>query len=255
MEMALPTKHLSLLKNFNTEVTGTAGGVLWFNDRVYFTVIPDLWVLDDTNADDKADKKEILITGHGVHIGQGGHDLHGLTVGPDGRIYWSVGDKGINITSKEGKHFFYPNQGVIMRSEPDGSNFEVFAYGLRNCQELSFDTYGNLFCVDNDGDFKGERERLVYVTQDSDTGWRINWQYNHTNQWASDQKLPAYNPWMDEDLSVPHFDEQAAYITPTLQNYSDGPAGFIRNPGTALSREYRNHYFLTQFPGKTHYFF
>ncbi|MBX2818915.1 MAG: HEAT repeat domain-containing protein [Rhodothermaceae bacterium] len=237
-------------ENFNTEVTGTAGGVLWFNDNVYFTAIPDLWLLNDDDDDGVADRREVLVTGHGVHIGQGGHDLHGLTVGPDGRLYWSVGDKGINITSKEGKHFFYPNQGVVMRSEPDGSNFEVFAHGLRNCQELSFDTYGNLFCVDNDGDFKGERERLVYVTQHSDTGWRINWQYNHTNQWASEQKLPAYNPWMDEGLSIPHFDEQAAYITPTLQNYSDGPAGFIRNPGTALSAEYKNHYFLTQFPGK-----
>ena len=237
-------------EGFQTEVTGTAGGVLWFNDKVYFTAIPDLWVLEDKDQDGVSDEREVLVTGHGVHIGQGGHDLHGLTVGPDGRIYWSVGDKGINITTKEGEHFFYPNQGVVMRSEPDGSSAEVFAHGLRNCQELAFDTYGNLFCVDNDGDFEGERERLLYVTQHSDTGWRINWQYNHTNQWAAKQKLPSYNPWMDEGLSVPHFDEQAAYITPTLQNYSDGPAGFTRNPGTALSTEYKDHFFLTQFPGK-----
>ena len=237
-------------ENFQTEVTGTAGGVLWFNDKVYFTAIPDLWVLEDNDRDGVADRRDVLVTGHGVHIGQGGHDLHGLTVGPDGRIYWSVGDKGINISTKEGKHLFYPNQGVVLRSEPDGSNVEVFAHGLRNCQELAFDTYGNLFCVDNDGDFEGERERLVYVTQHSDTGWRINWQHNHTNQWAEKQKLPQYNPWMDENLSIPHFDEQAAYITPTLQNYSDGPAGFIRNPGTALSTQYKDHYFLTHFPGK-----
>ena len=231
-------------------MTGTAGGVLWYDDKVYFAVIPDLWMLTDTDHDQVADTREVLLTGHGVHIGQGGHDLHGLTVGPDGRIYWSVGDKGINITSKEGNHFFYPNQGVIMRSEPDGTGFEVFAHGLRNCMELAFDDYGNLFCVDNDGDFEGERERLLYVTEGSDTGWRINWQYNHTDRWADTQRLPRYNPWMQEQLSVPHFDEQAAYITPSLENYSDGPAGFIKNPGTALSTSYSNHFFLTQFPGQ-----
>lgn len=237
-------------EGFNTEVTGTAGGVLWHNEKVYFTAIPDLWLLEDLDHDGVAEQREALVTGHGVHMSWGGHDLHGLTVGPDGRIYWSIGDKGINITSKEGRQFKYPNQGLVMRSEPDGSNFEVFAHGLRNCQELSFDDYGNLFCVDNDGDFKGERERLLYVTRDSDTGWRINWQFTSTNEWAKSQGLPEYNPWMEERLHVPHFEGQAAYITPTLLNYSDGPAGFMRNPGTALSESYKDYYFLTQFPGQ-----
>ncbi len=237
-------------EGFNTEITGTAGGVLWHDDHVYLAVIPNLWRMKDTDGDGVADERDILQSGMGVHIGQGGHDLHGLTPGPDGRIYWSIGDRGINLTTPDGVHHYYPNQGLVMRSDPDGSRFEVFAHGLRNCQELAFDDYGNLFCVDNDGDFEGERERLVYVTPGSDTGWRINWQYNHTNRWAADQRLPRYNPWMDESLSVPHFAEQAAYITPTLGNYSDGPAGFTRNPGTALSEAYEGHFFLTQFPGQ-----
>ncbi|MEM8487610.1 MAG: PVC-type heme-binding CxxCH protein [Bacteroidota bacterium] len=237
-------------EGFNTEVTGTAAGVLWHNNKVYFTVIPDLWLLEDLDNDGIADERRSLITGHGVHISIGGHDLHGLTVGPDGRIYWSVGDKGANITSLEGRQFSYPNQGLVMRSEPDGSNFEVFAHGLRNCMELAFDDFGNLFCVDNDGDFKGERERMVYVTRHSDTGWRINWQYNMTNKWAEDNGLPTYNPWLAERLHVPYFEGQAAYITPALENYSDGPAGFTRNPGTALSYAYKDYFFVTQFPGQ-----
>ena len=243
-------KAIVFAEGFDTEVTGTAGGILWHDGQVFFTVIPDLWRLTDTDGNGRADQKTVLHTGHGVHIGQGGHDLHALTLGPDGRIYWTVGDKGINITSREGNHFFYPNQGVLMRSEPDGSNFEVFAHGLRNCQEITFDDFGNLFCVDNDGDFRGERERLVYITQGSDTGWRINWQYNHTNAWAESQRLPDYNPWMKERLWESHFEGQAAYITPALSNYSDGPAGLKKNPGTALSTAYSDYYLHTQFPGK-----
>jgi len=34
-----------------------------------------------------------------------------------------------------------------------------------------------LISVDNDGDHAGEKERLVYITRGSDSGWRINWQF------------------------------------------------------------------------------
>ena len=40
---------------------------------------------------------------------------------------------------------------------------------------------------------------------------------------------------MAEDLWKPKFDTQAAYLTPALANYSDGPCGFKFNPGAALS--------------------
>ena len=70
--------------------------------------------------------------------------MHGLRVGPDGRIYWTIGDKGVNVTSREGRKFFYPNEGCVLRCEPDGSNFEVFAHGLRNVQETDFNELGDL---------------------------------------------------------------------------------------------------------------
>ena len=81
-----------------------------------------------------------------------------------------------------------------MRSEPDGSNFEVFATGIRNLQEFSFDEYGNLISVDNDGDHQGETERVVYIPYGSDSGWRSNWQYGK----YTDAKNNRYNVWMDE---------------------------------------------------------
>ncbi len=221
-------------EDFNTEVTGIAAGVLWDEGTVYATVAPDVWKLRDTDDDGVADQREILSTGYGLHIAYGGHDMHGLIVGPDGKIYWSIGDKGINAVSQDGKRYYYPNQGGVMRCNPDGSDFEVFAHGLRNVQEFTFDAYGNWFGIDNDSDQKGEKERFVQIVEGMDAGWRNNYQYRGDD----------YNPWMDENLWTPSFYGQAAYILPAIQNYVDGPAGFVFNPGTALNPQYKDYFFV-----------
>lgn len=226
-------------EDFKTEVTGIAAGVLWHDGDVYSTIAPDVWKLRDTDDDGKPDQREVVATGFGLHIAYGGHDMHGLTVGPDGKIYWTVGDKGISVTSKEGRHFHYPNQGGVMRCNPDGSGFEVFAHGLRNVQELAFDQYGNLFGVDNDADQPGERERFVYIVEGMDAGWRCNYQYRGS----------GYNPWTAEKLWQPWHEGQPAYIVPPISYSLNGPAGFAFNPGTALSRVYKDYFFLTGAPG------
>ena len=68
----------------------------------------------------------------------------------------------MNVIDKDGKQHQYPNRGTVVRCDPDGSNFEVYAIGVRNTHEFVFDDYGNLISVDNDGDHSGESERLVY---------------------------------------------------------------------------------------------
>jgi len=225
----------------NDMMTGVAGGVMSYGDQVYLAAIPRVWKFSADRKPGAADfKKEILLEGFGVRIAYSGHDMHGLTMGPDGRIYWSIGDKGLNVTDAMGKVHKKASEGAVLRCEPDGSGFEIFAHGLRNPQEIAFDQWGNLFSVDNDGDFKGERERIVYITERSDTGWRCNWQY----------RGGGYNPWMDEKLAVPQWPGQAAYITPTLANYLDGPSGFLYNPGTALGEAWKDTFFVTLFPGR-----
>lgn len=224
-------------EGFNTEVTGIAAGVMWHDGWVYATIAPDVWRLKDTDDDGVADIREIVATGFGIHIAYAGHDMHGLTVGPDGRIYWSIGDKGSNVTSREGKKFYHPNEGAVFRAEPDGSGFEVYARGLRNPQEPAFDDFGNLFAVDNDADQQGERERFVYILEGSDTGWRANFQY-----------MAMGSPWMREGLWKPTFEGQAAYLLPAIQSYSDGPSGFRFEPGTALGEGQRGNLIMTEFP-------
>ena len=224
-------------EGFNTEVTGIAAGVMAYRGDVYATIAPDLWKLRDTDGDGVADERKALVHGFGVHINYAGHDMHGLTFGPDGKVYWTIGDKGTNVTAN-GVQWLYPHEGALLRCNPDGSEFEVFARGLRNVQQIAFDDYGNIFGVDNDADMKGEKERLVFIPEGSDHGWRAYYQYRGAK----------YNPWMAERIAFPDGEDRPASILPPLALYHDGPSGFAYNPGTALNDFYRGHFFLTQFP-------
>ncbi len=235
----------TFVAGFNTEISDVAGAFTEYNGEYFLGVAPDLWRLRDRNNDGTVDEMTSILHGFQVHIGFGGHGMSGLKVGPDGRLYWSIGDIGFNISDQDGKQWFYPNQGAIFRANPDGSDFEVYAAGLRNTHEFDFDAYGNLISVDNDGDYPGEMERLVYIVHGSDAGWRANWQYGK----YTDPKNNRYNVWMDEKLFVPRFDGQAAHIIPPIKNYHAGPTGMKYQPGTALGGRWHNHFFLVEFPG------
>lgn len=234
-----------ILSDFHDEVTDVAGALLVRKNDVFVGVGPDMWRLEDTNDDEVLDKKESISTGYAVHIGFGGHGMSGAIEGPDGRIYWGIGDIGANITAKDGAKYAYPNEGVIVRSDPDGSNFEIFAAGLRNTHEFVFDAYGNIITSDNDGDHRGESERLAHIVEGHDAGWRANWQYGK----YTDPRNNSYHVWMDERLYQPRWEGQAAYILPPIMNYHNGPTGMVYNPGTALGSAWKNHFFLVEFVG------
>ena len=184
-----------MIEGFNADPTyDVVGGVALQPGRPALGIAPGVFRLKDDNGDGTIDRQITISEGYSTHPAFGGHGISGLMMGPDGRIYWEVGDIGLDVTDKSGKRWSYPNQGAVMRSDPDGSNFEVFAAGIRNLQEFSFDEYGNLISVDNDGDHQGENERVVYIPNGSDSGWRSNWQYGK----YTDPKNNRYNVWMDE---------------------------------------------------------
>ncbi|MEX2601241.1 MAG: HEAT repeat domain-containing protein [Balneolaceae bacterium] len=232
-------------KGFNEEISDVAGAVLQHEGDLFVGVAPDLWRIRDVDQDGYGEQKESISHGYGVNIGFGGHGMSGLTTGPDGRIYWSIGDRGMSVTEREGNRWHHPRDGVIVRSEPDGTDFEVFASGLRNTHEFVFDKYGNLITVDNDGDHAGEFERLVYLVNGSDSGWRVNWQYGKYD----DPKNNSYNVLMEESYFRPRFDGQAAHLLPPLSRFHNGPTGMAYNPGTALSEEWKDHFFIAEFVG------
>jgi putative membrane-bound dehydrogenase-like protein len=234
-----------VVDDFHDEVTDVAGGVLIDGDDMYLSVAPDLWRIRDKNHDGIADEKTSISHGYGVHVGFSGHGMSGVEMGPDGRIYWQIGDIGFNGKGQDGQQWSFPNCGVLARSNPDGSDFEIYAYGIRNTHEFAFDQYGNIISEDNDGDHPGEKERLVYLVNGGDQGWRSNWQYGKYN----DPDNNNYKVWMDEKMYLPRFEGQAAYITPCISNFVSGPAGFVYNPGTALGPAYKNTFFVAEFVG------
>lgn len=236
-----------IINDFSEEISDVAGGVLARDKDLFVAIAPDLWRFEDKNGDGVMDKKTSISTGYDVHIGFGGHGMSGIVEGPDGRIYWNIGDIGANITTIDGQKIANPNSGFIARSNPDGSDFEIFASGLRNTHEFAFDEFGNLISSDNDGDHAGESERLVHVVEGSDAGWRSNWQYGK----YTDPKNNGYHVWMDEKMSVPRWDGQAAYFMPPIMNYHNGPTGMVYNPGTALGSDWKNKFFLVEFVGST----
>lgn len=234
-----------VFNGFNEEITDVAGGLLVRKKDAFVAIGPDLMRLKHKGG--QWMNPESISTGYAVHIGFGGHGMSGVTEGPDGKIYWQIGDIGANITAKDGKQYKNPNSGVIVRSNPDGSEFEVYASGLRNTHEFVFDNYGNLISSDNDGDHPGESERLVHVVEGSDAGWRSNWQYGK----YTDPRNNSYKVWMDEKLFVPRWEGQAAYIIPPIRNFHNGPTGMLWNPGTALGKRWTNKFFLVEFVGNT----
>jgi putative heme-binding domain-containing protein len=237
----------TFLEDFNSEITDVLGGIYYddHTDDLFLAVAPNAWRVKDTDNDGVVDEKLAISDGFGVHVGFSGHGMSGITKGPDGRIYYGIGDIGSHITDVDGNEYPYPNQGVVVRSDPDGSNFEVFAHGVRNTHEFTFDKYGNLISVDNDGDHPGESERVVYLVDGSDSGWRINWQFGK----YTDPKNNTYKVWMDEEFYKPRFAGQAAHILPPIAAYHAGPTGMLYNPGTALSERWVDHFFIVQYTG------
>jgi quinoprotein glucose dehydrogenase len=225
---------------FGGAVDGLAAGVLARGGDVFFTNIPNLWRLRDDDGDGKAERRQVLSTGYGVRYAFIGHDLHGLRIGPDGRLYFSIGDRGAHVERPGAPPIAAPESGSVFRCELDGSRLELFASGLRNPQELVFDAQGNLFSGDNNSD-GGDRARWVHLVEGGDTGWRIGFQYL--------EEPRTRGPWNAEKMWHERWEGQPAHLLPPVKLIGNGPAGVAYYPGSGLGKRWDGHFFLVDFRG------
>lgn len=225
---------------FDGPLDGLGSGVIARDGKVWYTCIPSLWLLTDTDNDGRAEDKASLLEGFGVNAGFYGHDLHGLVWGVDGKLYFSVGDRGGHVVTKEGATISNPRRGAVYRCNPDGTELERIHQGLRNPQELAIDQYGNLFADDNNCD-KGDDSRLVYIVPGGDSGW--NMAYQHIRE------PYLTGPWHAEAIWHLQHELQPAYVVPPVGKIGAGPSGFVFSSGTSLPPRYRNHFFYCNFTG------
>jgi quinoprotein glucose dehydrogenase len=225
---------------FNRLIDGTAAGLLARRGDLFLTCIPSLYRLRDLDGDGRIGRgppeREIISDGYGCRVAYHGHDLHGLVLGPEGKLYFSVGDRGYRVEHADGLAT-EPGRGAVFRCNLDGSGFEVFATGLRNPQELAFDDFGNLFTVDNNCD-GGDKARLVHLLPGGDSGWTMEYQY-----------LSDRGPWNREGMwELPH-EGQPLWLVPPLAHVGAGPSGLAAYPGTGLPPRFAGRFLVCDFRG------
>lgn len=166
--------------------------------RVFVGNSPDLLVLEDTDGDDRADKRYALLTGFGGIDSD--HGVHGMTLALDGKLYFTQGDgkhgdpekyrtrMTMDVTDRGGRRVYSDRRGATLRVNPDGTDLEVLGVRFRNNYEVAVDSFGRIFVSDNDDD--GNRGcRTVWLMEGGNYGYREPGSDHH---WSED--LPGVIP-------------------------------------------------------------
>lgn len=146
----------------------------------------------------------------------GGHSSRTLRVGPDGKLYVSVGSS-CNVCLEDD-----PRRAAMLRYDLDGGNAEIFAQGLRN--PVGFDwrpADGALYATDNGRDWLGDDFPPCELNR-IEQGGHYGWPY------ANGRNIP------DAEFGAGAADKIAHAVPPVFEfRAHNAPLGisFVRNPG------------------------
>lgn len=122
-------------------------GVAWRNGSLYVAEISRIIRYDDIDARLKNVPAPVV-----VYDGYPDAEWHGwkyIAFGPDGLLYVPVGAP-CNICEPQLPF------ATITRIRPDGTNFEIYASGIRNTVGFDWDSSGVLWFTDNGRDYMGD---------------------------------------------------------------------------------------------------
>ena len=208
-------------------------GICVLDNEVIVSQSPFVWKFTDTDGDDKADKKEILF--QSIKGIQDDHGVHALTLGADGKFYFSMGNASKTISDKNDKiiktitgdpidetHF---RQGLILRGNLDGTGFEVIGQNFRNNYECTVDAFGNVWQTDNDDD--GNRAtRLNYILEYGNYGYRDE---------ITNADWRAFRANIEDSIPLRHWHQHDPGVVPNLLNLGSGsPCGLMMYQGEMI---------------------
>ncbi len=181
---------------------GDAMGMLWAFDSLYVSGTgPDgraIYRLRDTNGDDTLDEANLW---KAVPGGNGEHGAHALVLGPDGKsIYIAHGNStplvaGIDTASPYRNYaedilvprvmdpvatFFDKIKspyGQVLRTDENGTRWDLFAGGLRNEYDIDFNADGELLTYDSDMEWDAglpwyRPTRVLHIVPGAEFGFR-----------------------------------------------------------------------------------
>ncbi|HTU93236.1 MAG TPA: PVC-type heme-binding CxxCH protein, partial [Gemmataceae bacterium] len=188
--------------------------------KVYVCHSPDILLFEDKDGDGKADgPPKKLLTGFGGYDHD--HGVHGILIGPDGKLYFSVGDQGVHgLQGSDGKgRKWHSNDtdcraGTVWRCDLDGKDLELLAHNFRNPYEPCVDSFGNVFISDNDDD-GNQQTRICYVMPGGNYGYH--------------PRGPGQSHWHEE---------QPGIVPKILRTYFGSPTGMCVYEGTLLPKKY-----------------
>jgi putative membrane-bound dehydrogenase-like protein len=188
--------------------------------KVFVCQSPNILLFEDKDGKGKADgpPKKLLTGFRGIDHD---HGVHGILIGPDNKLYFSVGDQGVGgLKGKDGKKTWNSNStdcraGTIWRCELDGSHLELIAHNFRNEYEPCVDSFGTVFVSDNDDD-GNQQTRICYVMPGGNYG---------------------YHP---RGRGESHWHEEQPGVVPKiLRTYFGSPTGMCVYEGTLLPKKYQ----------------
>ena len=118
-------------------------GIVWHEGAVFCSSPPSFWKLEDTDGNGVADRREELVTGF-ANTGVA-DDMHGGSLGPDGRLYWCAGRFPHEIRRPGGPVVHKGTAPLIVRCRPDGSELEVVCGSQGNAVGVAFTDEGDMF--------------------------------------------------------------------------------------------------------------
>lgn len=149
-------------------------GLIYDQGSLWVLHPPTLSVYRDTNHDGISDDQTVLIEGIStadVAARGADHTTNGIQLGIDGWIYIAVGDYGVTHAQGTDGRVLNRRGGGIIRVRPDGTEMEIYAWGLRNVLDACIDPMMNIFTRDNTNDGGEWNVRLSQIFQSANYGY------------------------------------------------------------------------------------